>query len=287
MTDLPAGEIPAGSSSRTWRRMRRNPAMAIGVTVLTAVVFFALIGPMISPYDPYDTALRMRLKPPSAAHWLGTDSQGRDLATRLMYGARTTLMLGLAGVAFAALTGGAIGLLAAFYKRLDNPLMRLIDVLLSFPSILFGLSLAAMMGPGLHSLILAIGLSIMPGIARISRGAALSVMAQDFMDGGRVIGLPDVTLMRRYLLANAYAPILTYVTLAFGDAVLLAAALGFLGLGLQPPTAELGSIAAEGRSFLFIAPHVSFAASALIFLIVLPVNMLGDTLRDAADRRAS
>ncbi|WP_158968469.1 ABC transporter permease [Chachezhania sediminis] len=287
MSDMSMTEVAAGSAGRTWRRMRANPTMLIAVTVLLAVLLFALIGPMISPYDPYETALRMRLKPPSAAHWLGTDSQGRDLATRLMYGARTTLMLGLAGVTFAALVGGTIGLLAAFYSRLDNPLMRLVDVMLSFPSILFGLSLAAMMGPGLDSLILAIGLSIMPGIARISRGAALSVMAQDYIDGGRVIGLPDRTLMSRYLLANAYAPILTYTTLAFGDAVLLAAALGFLGLGLQPPTAELGSIAAEGRSFLFIAPHVSFAASALIFLIVLPVNMLGDALRDAADRRAS
>ena len=207
--------------------------------------------------------------------------------TRLLYGTRTTLMIGFAGTLFGAALGLTIGLCAAFYRRLDMILMRVIDVFLSFPSILFGLSLAAMLGPGLDSLIFAVGLSVMPGIARISRGAALSIMAQDYMAGGKVIGLPDRLLLTRYLLANAYPPILTYTMLAFGDAILLAATLGFLGLGLQPPTAELGSIAAEGRSFLFIAPHVSTAASALIFAIVLSANMLGDALRDAGDRRAT
>lgn len=286
MTDIPLSP-QGGSGARTWRRLKKNPIVALAVAALTLIALAALLAPWIAPYDPYETALRLRLKPPSSAHWLGTDSQGRDMLTRLLFGARTTLMLGLAGVVFGALVGGSIGLIAAFYRRLDNVLMRVIDVMLSFPSILFGLALAAMMGPGLDSLILAIGLSIMPGIARISRGAALSVMAQDYMDGGRAIGLPDRILMTRYLLANAFAPILTYTTLAFGDAVLLAASLGFLGLGLQPPTAELGSIAAEGRAFLFIAPHVSSAASALIFIIVLSVNLLGDALRDASDRRAA
>lgn len=277
----------AGSGARTWRRLRRNPMVTIALGVLILIALAAIFAPWLTSFDPYETALRQRLKPPSAEHLLGTDSQGRDLLTRLLYGARTTLLIGCAGTAFGALLGGAIGLCAAFYRRLDGVFMRVIDVFLSFPSILFGLSLAAILGPGLDSLIIAVGLSVMPGIARISRGAALSVMAQDYMDSGRSIGLPDRSLLGRYLLANAYPPILTYTTLAFGDAVLLAATLGFLGLGLQPPTAELGSIAAEGRSFLFIAPHVSTAASILIFVIVLSFNLLGDALRDAGDRRAS
>lgn len=286
MSTLPDA-APAAQGNRTWRRLRANPVVVVTLVVLGAVALVALLAPWIAPADPYETALRSRLRPPGGANLLGTDSQGRDLLTRLMYGARTTLALGLAGVGLGAAIGISIGVLAAFYHRLDNVLMRVIDVMLSFPSILFGLSLAAMMGPGMDSLILAIGLSVMPGIARISRGAALSVMAQDYMDGGRAIGLPDRTLMSRYLLANAFPPILTYATLAFGDAVLLAATLGFLGLGLQPPTAELGSIAAEGRAFLFIAPHVTTAACAGIFVIVLGVNLLGDALRDAADRRAA
>lgn len=271
--------------SRTLRRLLANPVVALATGFLLLITLAAILVPLFSPFDPYETTLRLRLKPPGGDWLLGTDTQGRDLLTRLLYGTRTTLLLGLSGVAVGAALGGSIGILAAFYRRLDGPLMRLIDVFLSFPSILFGLSLAAVLGPGLNSLILAIGLSVMPGIARIARGAAASVMAQEFMDGGRVIGLPDRILMTRYLLANCAAPILVYVTLAFGDAVLLAASLGFLGLGLQPPTAELGSIAAEGRSFLFFAPHVSTAASALIFLIVLSFNLLGDAFRDAADKR--
>lgn len=274
------------TTGHTWRRLRRNPMVAIALGVLLTIAAAAILAPWLTPFDPYETALRQRLRPPGDGHLLGTDSQGRDLLTRLLYGARTTLLIGCAGTAFGALVGGTIGLCAAFYRRLDAVLMRIIDVFLSFPSILFGLSLAAILGPGLDSLILAVGLSVMPGIARIARGAALSVMAQDYMASGRAIGLPDRRLLTRYLLANAYPPILTYTTLAFGDAVLLAATLGFLGLGLQPPTAELGSIAAEGRSFLFIAPHVSTAASVLIFIIVLSFNLLGDALRDAGDRRA-
>ena len=271
---------------RTWRRLRRNPMMTLALGVLMLITLAAILAPVLTPFDPYETNIRARLKPPGDGHILGTDSQGRDLLTRLLYGARTTLLIGFVGTGFGALLGGTIGLCAAFYRRLDSVLMRIIDVFLSFPSILFGLSLAAMLGPGLDSLIFAVGLSVMPGIARISRGAALSIMAQDYMDSGRAIGLPVQRLLSGYLLANAYPPILTYTTLAFGDAVLLAATLGFLGLGLQPPTAELGSIAAEGRSFLFLAPHVSTAASVLIFVIVLSFNLLGDALRDAGDRRS-
>ncbi|QOL79997.1 ABC transporter permease [Pseudooceanicola spongiae] len=267
-------------------RLRRNPMAALALGLLLAIALAAIFAPLLTSFDPYETALRQRLQGPGNGHLLGTDSQGRDMLTRLLYGARTTLMIGCAGTAFGALLGGSIGLCAAFYRKLDGVLMRLVDVLLSFPSILFGLSLAAILGPGLDSLILAVGLSVMPGIARISRGAALSVMTQDYIESGRAIGLPDHRLLTRYLLANAYPPILTYTTLAFGDAILLAATLGFLGLGLQPPTAELGGIAAEGRAFLFIAPHVSTAASLLIFAIVLSFNLLGDALRDAGDRRA-
>ncbi len=265
----------------------RNPMAMIALSVLALITLAAIFANWLTPFDPYETALRSRLTGPSSEHLLGTDSQGRDMLTRLLYGARTTLMIGFTGTAFGAIVGGSIGLSAAFYRKLDPILMRIIDVMLSFPSILFGLSLAAIMGPGLDSLILAVGLSVMPGIARISRGAALSIMSQDYMQSGRSIGLPDRTLMTRYLLANAYPPILTYTTLAFGDAVLLAATLGFLGLGLQPPTAELGGIAAEGRAFLLFAPHVSSSASILIFIIVLSFNLLGDALRDSGDRRST
>lgn len=265
------------------KRLARDRAATIALVFLVLIIVMAILAPLITPYDPYETNLRLRLRPPGGEFLLGTDTQGRDLLTRLLYGARTTLALGFAGVLFGALVGGLIGLLAAFYRKLENPLMRLVDVMLSFPSILFGLALAAMLGIGMDSLVVALGLSAAPPIARVARASAASVMQAEYMDSGRVIGLSDAALIRRYLLRNCAAPIIVYCTLQFGETILLAAALGFLGLGLQPPIAELGSIASEGRSFIFKAPHVSTAASVLIFLIVLSCNMLGDAFRDLTD----
>lgn len=265
------------------KRLARDRTATIALAFLVLIIAAAILAPLISPYDPYETNLRLRLRPPGGEFLLGTDTQGRDLLTRLIYGARTTLALGFAGVFVGAVVGGFIGLLAAFYRRLENPLMRLVDVMLSFPSILFGLALAAMLGIGMDSLVVALGLSAAPPIARVARASAASVMQAEYMDSGRVIGLSDAALIRRYLLRNCAAPIIVYCTLQFGETILLAAALGFLGLGLQPPIAELGSIASEGRSFIFKAPHVSTAASVLIFLIVLSCNMLGDSFRDLTD----
>lgn len=265
------------------KRLARDRAATIALIFLVLIIAMAVLAPLVAPYDPYETNLRLRLRPPGGEFLLGTDTQGRDLLTRLIYGARTTLALGFAGVFFGAVVGGFIGLLAAYYRKLENPLMRLVDVMLSFPSILFGLALAAMLGIGMDSLVVALGLSAAPPIARVARASAASVMQAEYMDSGRVIGLSDAALIRRYLLRNCAAPIIVYCTLQFGETILLAAALGFLGLGLQPPIAELGSIASEGRSFIFKAPHVSTAASVLIFLIVLSCNMLGDAFRDLTD----
>jgi len=265
------------------RRLSHDPIALIALIFLVLIVVAAILAPVLAPFDPYDTNLRMRLRPPGGEHLLGTDTQGRDLLTRLLYGARTTLALGFASILLGSLIGTGIGLAAAFYRRLEGPLMRLVDILLSFPSILFGLALAAMLGVGMDSLVIALGLSAAPPIARVSRATAASVMQAEYMDAGRVIGLSDSALIRRYLLRNCAAPIVVYCSLQFGETILLAAALGFLGLGLQPPTAELGSIAAEGRSFIFLAPHVSTAASLLIFMIVLSCNLLGDAFRDLTD----
>ncbi|MBT1154462.1 ABC transporter permease [Aminobacter anthyllidis] len=285
-TDITAPQTanPAGiARPHLLRRLSRDPLALIALIFLVAIVVAALLAPVLAPFDPYDTNLRMRLRPPGGDHLLGTDTQGRDMLTRLLYGARTTLALGFASIVVGSLIGTSIGLAAAFYRRLEGPLMRLVDILLSFPSILFGLALAAMLGVGMDSLVIALGLSAAPPIARVARATAASVMQAEYMDAGRVIGLSDGALIRRYLLRNCAAPIVVYCSLQFGETILLAAALGFLGLGLQPPTAELGSIAAEGRSFIFLAPHVSTAASLLIFMIVLSCNLLGDAFRDLTD----
>jgi len=262
----------------------RDPAAVLAGSILLLLALAALLAPWISPYDPYANAMRLRLRPMGTeAYLLGTDTQGRDMFTRLLYGLRSTLAIGFSAVATGGLVGATIGLLAAYYKRLDNILMRFVDTLLSFPSILFGLAIAAVLRPGIGSLVLALSIAAIPSIARIARSAATVVMQQDYMEAGRAVGLGDGALLTRYLARNCAPTILIYLTLQLGQTILLGAALSFLGLGAQPPTAELGSMAAEGRRFLTFAPHVSTLPSLVIFAIVLCFNVLGDALRDVLD----
>jgi ABC-type dipeptide/oligopeptide/nickel transport system permease subunit len=284
--DEVGNENPVGPVRQTvWRRLLRDPAALLAAVFLLAVVFSAVFAPLLTDVDPYANNLRERLKPPGGEYLLGTDEQGRDMVTRLLYGTRTTLLIGLCGVVLGGFVGAAMGILAAFYKRLDNLIMRIVDILLSFPSILFGLAIAAVLTPGIGSLILALSIAAVPTVARISRGAATVVMHNEYMEAGRAIGLSDGALLWRYLTLNCLSAILVYLTLQFGQTILLGAALSFLGLGAQPPTAELGTMAAAGRDFLFFRPHVATVPSLAIFLIVLAFNVLGDALRDVLDPR--
>jgi ABC-type dipeptide/oligopeptide/nickel transport system permease subunit len=275
----------APSQQSLLRRLAKDKPAFVAFAVLVIIAVMAILAPVIAPFDPYDNDLRARLKPPSAEHWFGTDVQGRDIFSRLLYGIRMTLLIGLSGVAIGGGVGAACGLLAAYYKRLDGPIMRLMDVLLSFPSILFGLAIAAITGPGLTALVIALSIAAIPSVARISRAAATVTMQNDYMEAGRAVGLSDAALIWRYLTLNCLSAIFVYFTLQFGQTILLGAALSFLGLGAQPPTAELGTMASEGRDFLFIAPHVSTIPSVAIFVIVLMFNVVGDALRDALDPR--
>ncbi|MGF1526975.1 MAG: ABC transporter permease [Candidatus Competibacterales bacterium] len=279
----PVDDLPL--TPPAWRRLLRDPGGLVAGGFLLLVVLAAVMAPWLTGFDPYDNDLRSRLRPPGGEYWLGTDEQGRDMVTRLLFGIRTTLVIGLVGVVSGGLIGAMLGLLAAFYRRLDNPIMRLVDVLLSFPSILFGLAIAAVLSPGVVSLTIALAIAAVPPIARISRGAGLVVMRQEYMEAGRAVGLSDAALLWRYLTLNCLSAIVVYLTLQFGQTILLGAALSFLGLGAQPPVAELGTMAAAGRDFLFFAPHVATVPSIMIFLIVLAFNVLGDALRDVLDPR--
>ena len=268
-----------------WQRILQDKPAFVALIILGLIALAALFAPILAPYDPYDNNLRIRLRPPDGAHWLGTDVQGRDILSRMLYGIRTTLLIGLSGVAVGGMIGAAMGVLAAFYRRLDNVIMRIVDILLSFPSILFGLAIAAIAGPGVTALVIALSIAAIPSVARISRSAATVVMQNDYMEAGRAIGLSDGALIWRYLIRNCLSAIFVYMTLQFGQTILLGAALSFLGLGAQPPVAELGTMASEGRDFLFIAPHVATIPSVAIFVIVLVFNVVGDALRDALDPR--
>lgn len=255
--------------------------IALGLVVLA--IFGAVFAPWLAPTDPYGNDLANTLKAPGEMGLLGTDGQGRDMITRLLFGLRTTLLMGLASVAFGCVIGGIIGFAAAYYPKLSGVLMRLMDVLLSFPAILFGLAIAAIFGPGLLAVIIALSIATVPLMARVVRGSALVVLQQGYIEAARSLGLRDLRIILRYVLPNCLSAMFVFVTLRFGQVILLGAALSFLGLGAQPPTAELGAMAADGRNFLFFAPHVSVLPSLAIFAVVLAFNVLGDALRDALD----
>ncbi|MFN5881366.1 MAG: ABC transporter permease [Burkholderiales bacterium] len=266
-------------------RLARDRIAAVAAIVLALICIAAVFAPLIAPYDPYFTDLSKSMAPPSAEHWFGTDNTGRDIFSRVLYGARNTLAMGLAGVLIGGLLGGALGIVSAFYRKLDPWIMRIVDVLLAFPAILIGLAVAAIVGAGMESVVIALVVSTVPDVARVARGSAIGVMGQEFMEAGRAVGVSNRALIWRYLTLNCISTISVFLTLRFGQVILVGSALGFLGMGAQPPEAELGMMAAQGRDFLFIAPHIATMPSLAILVIVLAANLLGDAVRDVLDPR--
>jgi len=290
--DLDAAVPVAPTASTTDTGVRRKSTLALLVSdwggciplaIVCLVVLAALLAPWLAPSDPFDGDLANTLKAPGEFGLLGTDGQGRDMITRLLYGLRTTLYMSTASVVIGCALGGIIGFVAAYYRRASGVLMRLMDVLLSFPAILFGLAIAAIFGPGLTAVIIALSVATVPLMARVVRSAAIVVLQQDYIESARSLGMSDFRLIRKYLLPNCLSPIFVFVTLRFGQVILLGAALSFIGLGAQPPVAELGAMASDGRVFLFFAPWVSVLPCIVIFVVVLAFNALGDSLRDALD----
>ncbi|WP_291298560.1 ABC transporter permease [Elioraea sp.] len=281
-----AASVPAAPKrAGILRRLATEPGAAIALAFVLLTIFAAVFAPWLAGVDPYETNLRATMRPPGGEYLLGTDAQGRDLVVRCLYGLRATLLMGVISLVIGGGIGIAIGFAAAFYRRIDGLLMRLMDVLLSFPAILFGLAIAAIFGPGLVAVVIAMSVATVPLMARIVRGAALVVMRLDYIEAARAVGMNDGRLIWRHLAPNCLSPIFVFATLRFGQVILLGSALSFLGLGAQPPSAELGAMAAEGRNFLFFAPHIAVVPSVLIFMVVLAFNVLGDALRDALDPR--
>lgn len=273
------------SRASVLRRLARDKVAAGAGLVFGSICVAAALAPWITPYDPYYTDLTKVMQPPNDMHWLGTDNTGRDILSRIIYGTRNTLLMGLAGVVIGGFIGGLLGLLAAFYRRVDGYIMRVVDILLAFPAILIGLAVAAIFGSGIGPVVVALVVATVPLVARVARGSAVGVMEQEFMEAGRVVGVSDFTLIWRYLLLNCISTIFVFLTLRFGQVILVGSALSFLGMGAQPPTAELGMMAAQGRDFLFLAPHIATIPSLAIFVVVLAANLLGDALRDVLDPR--
>ena len=265
------------------RQLTSDVGALISLILVILIILAAVFAPWLAPSDPYDGDLANTLKVPGEMGWLGTDAQGRDMVTRLLYGLRTTLAMGLVSVVIGCGVGALIGFIAAYYRSLSGLLMRLMDVLLSFPAILFGLAIAAVFGPGMTAVIIALSIATVPLMARVVRGSAIVVMQQEYVEGARAVGMSDRRLIFKYLLPNCFPAIFVFVTLRFGQVILLGAALSFIGLGAQSPTAELGAMAADGRNYLFFMPHVSVLPCLAIFIVVLAFNVLGDALGDALD----
>lgn len=265
------------------RRFLRHPGAVIGFIVLAAWVLVAIFSPLIAPYDPADLVSRSR-QGPSAAHWLGTDLLGRDLFSRVLYGARISITLGLIAVTLGGVPGTILGLLAGYFGGwVDTVISRFVDALLAFPSILLALVVIAALGPSIQNMMIAVGIATLPEYARIARGSTLAIKALPYVEAARLVGNGHGRTMARHVLANANAPLVVLATLQVGNAILIGSGLSFLGLGAQPPTPEWGLMSAEGRSMLHRAWWISTFPGLAILSVVASCNLVGDGLRSALD----
>ncbi len=270
-----------------FNRIVRSKSSLIGLIIVAIFLLVALVAPVIAPYDPInDSDLVKRLEEPSGQHIMGRDSQGRDIFSRLIYGSRISVQIGVISVSFALILGVSLGAAAGYYGRwLDGIIMRAMDILLAFPSVLLAIAITAVLGPELRNAMIAIGVVYTPHFARIVRSTVLSVKAAEYIEAARSIGCSDLRIIMRHVLPNCIAPIIVQTTLSVGTAILDAAALSFLGLGAQPPTPEWGAMLSDGRSYIQKAPHVMIFPGMAIMFVVLGFNLLGDGLRDALDPR--
>ena len=266
------------------RRFCRNRAAVVGLVILCVFASIAVVAPLATTYDPEQMRLDQKLLAPSPTHLLGTDHLGRDILARLAYGARFSLLICFAAVGVGVLIGVPLGAVSGFYGGwLDLVIQRVIDVLLSFPGFLLALSLVAVLGVGISNVIIAVGLGVAPAFVRLVRACTLSIRSRDYVEAARVTGASGIKIIWRHVLPNTLAPVVIQATLGLGAALLTAAGLGFLGLGVQPPTPEWGSMLGEGRSYIFSNPNLATFPGVAIFLTVLGFNLAGDGLRDALD----
>lgn len=281
-----APRVRVGFYQDAWRRLRRNRWALAGLLIVGFFTAAAVLAPYLSHYDPFDQNLDARLLAPSRAHWLGTDELGRDLLTRILYGGRVSLSVGIVSVGIALTAGTIAGLVAGYYGRwLDSVTMRVMDIMLAFPATLLAIFIVGIRGPGLNNAMLAIGVINIPIFARLVRGSVLRVRQEEFVDAARALGGSSGRIIGRHILPNTLAPIIVQATLGIGAAILEAAGLSFLGLGAQAPTPEWGAMLTNTREYLRDAPWAATFPGIVILLTVVGFNLLGDGLRDALDPR--
>jgi peptide/nickel transport system permease protein len=268
------------------RRFLNSRPGLVGAVVLLAVTLAAVFAGQVSPYDPKRQDFRVEHEPPSLAHWMGTDEFGRDVLSRIIWGAQTSLQAGATAATIALLAGLLLGMLAAYYGGwADNLIMRVMDVILAFPYILLAIAVVAILGPGLRNAMIAIGIVYIPHYARVVRGAVLAVRARDYVEAARALGARDGRIMWQHVLPNTLAPVIVQTTLNVGSAIIDTAGLSFLGLGTQPPTPDWGNMLSAGRSYVIDSPWIATFPGLAILVTVLAFNLMGDALRDAFDPR--
>jgi ABC-type dipeptide/oligopeptide/nickel transport system permease subunit len=257
-----------------------------GLIIITILVFTAIFAPLLAPYDPYKQNMTQVLLNPSAQHWLGTDTIGRDILSRVIYGSQNSLLVGIVALAIASLIGMSLGLTAGYFGGwTNNIIMRIVDALMCFPMILMALVIAALLGGGLKNVMLALGIALIPGYARLMCAQVLSVKENDYIAAEHSLGAGNLRIMLRHIFPNCMPALIVLVTMQLGSAILAEAGLSFLGVGIQPPAAAWGSMVNDGRQYLLTNPILSFAPGIAIMLTVFSFNMIGDGLRDALDPR--
>lgn len=291
MTDVGLGSLATASAiapprgHNTLRRLLRHRSFMIGFSVILLLTLAAILAPLISPVDPSAMRVRLRFRPPSSQFWFGTDMFGRDVFTRVLYGARVSLFVGISVCLVSGLCSAVIGVIAAQFRKLDGAIMRLMDALMSFPAILLALGIAAALGPRVSSVIIALTVAYIPAGVRIVRAAALTVREMGFVHAAQVSGASSLRIVGRHILPNCFSPLLVHLTFIFAYAMLAEAALSFLGVGIQPPIASWGNIIAEGRDYATEAWWVMLFPGIAISLAALSLNLLGDALGDLLDPR--
>ncbi|NWC92782.1 MULTISPECIES: ABC transporter permease [unclassified Pseudomonas] len=290
MTSLTATSVVTPAQprrrSRALEKFLQNRGALVGAVILSIFILSALFAPWIAPFDPLKSNFLAVRHAPSMVYWLGTDELGRDLFSRLLWGARSSLLAGAVSVAIAMVVGVPLGLISGYFGgKIDALISRVMEALLSCPFLVLAIALGAFLGPSLMNAMIAIGLSAMPIFARLTRGQVLAIKHEDYLEGARAIGLPDRWIILRYVLPNVLPPLVVQATLTVAAAILAEASLSFLGLGQQPPSPSWGSMLNTAKNFMEQAPWMSISPGVAIYLTVLSFNLVGDGLRDAQDPR--
>jgi len=268
-------------------RLLSNRSFTIGASLVGLVLLLALLAGVIAPFDPLKGNFRARMMEPSLQHWMGTDQFGRDILSRVLHGARISLQIGFMVAIITALAGGLIGASSGYFRRLDGPLMRLMDAFMAFPSIILAIAVSSVLGASVINVIFALAIAATPHTARVVRASVMVVREMEFVEAARALGAGHARILFRHIMANAMAPLMVRITYVFAVAILNEAVLSFIGVGPPPPAPTFGAIIANGRDFIVAAPWITVAPGLAILVSVLGLNLLGDGLRDVLDPRMS